>query len=116
MDELMNRVGSAIPAKWKSFGRQLKLTESLLDTIYVDQFGKAQECFSAVFSTWSRLLPSPYTWETVVRVLKSPELNEVSIATSIEKWLEEQVAITMQDQSIGEDVRVIFLPVYVQHS
>ena len=102
MDELMNRIGSAIPAKWRSFGRQLMLTEGQLDSIEVDKHYKTKECFSTVFDTWSRRLPSPYTWEVAVRVLRSPELDEVGIANSIEKWLEEQVAIATQD------VRVFF--------
>ena len=103
----MNHVGSVIPTKWRSFGRQLKLTEGVLESIYIDELGKTQNCFSAVFIAWSRRLPSPYTWETVVKVLRSPELNEMRIANSIEKWLEEQVANAIQNRSINEKVRVL---------
>ena len=101
----MNRVGSVISAKWRSFGRQLKLTEGQLCSIDMDERGKTQECFSAVFYTWSRCLPSPYTWETVVKVLRSSELDEVRIANSIEKWLEEQVATSSQNESSDDHVR-----------
>ena len=104
----MNRVGAVISAKWRSFGRQLKLTENQLSSIDKDERGISQECFSAVFTNWSRRRPSPYTWETVVKVLRSPELDEVAIANSIEKWLEEQVATSIQKQSIEEQVRVLF--------
>ena len=102
----MERVGSVIPAKWRSFGRQLKLTEGHLDGIDMDEHRKTQQCFSAVFSNWSRRCPSPYTWETVVKVLRSSELDEVRLAMSIEKWLEEQVAPAIQNQSIEEQVQV----------
>ena len=97
MDELMNQVGSVIPEKWRSFGRQLKLSESVLESIHMNNLAKSQDCFSTVFATWRRQLSSPYTWETVVRVLKSPEIKEVRIATAIKKWLEKQMATAIQD-------------------
>lgn len=103
----MNRVGSQIPAKWRSFGTQLELTGSQLNSIDADQRGKSQECFSAVFNHWSTCLSPPYSWETVVKVLRSSEVNEQGIAMSIEKWLEEQVAAATQNQSIEEHVRIL---------
>ena len=103
----MERVGSVIPAKWRSFGRQLKLTEGQLDGIDMDERGKTQQCFSAVFDNWSRRCPSPYTWETVDKVLRSSQLDEVKIAVSIENWLETQVATSILNQSIEEHVRVL---------
>ena len=103
----MDRVGSVIPAKWRSFGRQLKFTEGHLDGIDMDERGKTQQCFCAVFDNWSRRCPSPYTWETVAKVLRSPELNEVRIANSMEKWLEDKLAAAAQNQPIEEHVRVL---------
>lgn len=91
----MNLVGSIIPAKWKSVGRQLRIREGQLEGIDEENRGKLQECFSAVFITWRRLLSSPYTWSTIIRVLKSREVNELKLASGIEEWLKEQMTSTI---------------------
>ena len=84
LQDLMNDVAAAIPAKWRLVGVQLKLPSEVLDKIQDQNAGKTDICkrhsFEQVFTKWERLGTSPHTWETMVKVLGSPAVGEVDLA------------------------------------
>ena len=79
----MNDVAAAIPAKWRQVGVQLKLPSEVLDEIQDQNASKTDMCklsFEQVFKKWKGSGTSPYTWETMVNVLRSPAVGEVDLA------------------------------------
>ena len=83
----MNDVASNIPAKWRSVGIQLELPSRTLDNIQAMNAGKPQAChdsFEQVFTTWEQFGPSPYTWNTISEVLRTPAVGEVALADELE--------------------------------
>ena len=82
----MNDIASKIPAKWRSVGIQLGLPSSTLDSIQQENAGKPRACldsFEQVFTTWERQGPSPYTWKTIIEVLRKPAVGEVALADEL---------------------------------
>lgn len=45
-------------------------------------------CYMDVFDKWQKRTTPPYTWDTIIWVLKNPVVEEMELATEIEKWLE----------------------------
>ena len=84
---LMNDVASKIPAMWRSVGIQLGLSLSTLDSIQSNNAGKSRSnlvSFEQVFSTWEKQGPSPYTWNTIIEVLRTPAVGQVALADELE--------------------------------
>ena len=84
--DLMNDVASKIPAQWKSVGIQLNLSRDILDGIQAQNAGKPNaflDSFEQVFTTWERHGPRPYTWSTIVEVLRSPAVGKEGLANEI---------------------------------
>eukprot|EP00731_Ephydatia_muelleri_P034169 Em0049g16a len=87
LKDLMNDIASKIPAKWRSVGIQLELPSGTLDSIEEKMAGKPRACldsFEQVFTTWERQGPSPYTWNTIIEVLREPAVGEVALADELE--------------------------------
>ena len=85
---LMNCVAAEIPAKWKVVGIQLRLSSGTLDSIQSENAGKPQAdllSFEQVLSKWERQGPSPYTWQTITEVLRTPSVGEVALAERLHK-------------------------------
>eukprot|EP00731_Ephydatia_muelleri_P027180 Em0019g53a len=84
LDELMSNVAAAIPEKWKQFGVQLKIPPSTLEDIMFQNEGEGEGegilSFEQVFKEWERQKTSPYTWETVINVLRTPGIAEYEMA------------------------------------
>ena len=81
--DLMNDVAAIIPAKWKEVGIQLKLSTRTLDEIQDQNAGKPESSklsFGQVFIQWERLQTSPYTWENMISILRSPAVGEEHLA------------------------------------
>ena len=81
--DLMNGVAAVIPTKWKYVGIQLKLSTRTLDEIQDQNAGKPESSklsFTEVFKQWERLQTSPYTWENMISVLRSPAVGEEHLA------------------------------------
>ena len=83
-EDLMNDVAAVIPAKWYGFGVQLKIEPGILDGFKQQNMGDCLNCFSAVFTKWkSSPTRTPICWATVVKVLKSPHIDEQDLAKKI---------------------------------
>ena len=84
--DLMNDVASVIPAKWRAVGIQLGLSADTLDSIQRDNAGKPQAClesFEQVLSIWKTHDPKPYTWSTIVDVLRTPAVGQSALAEEL---------------------------------
>ena len=82
LKDLMEHVGSVIPAKWQEVGIQLGLEDNELEEIKSDVSG-SKSCFQKVFALWKRTKRSEYKWNTVCEALRSKHVNEVNLAKTI---------------------------------
>ena len=84
MNDLLNRVASRIMDKWEVLGLQLNIPTQQLSKI---QESSPILCFAEVFDIWERKSDPPFTWATIVEALRSPLVNENTLAKEIEDWL-----------------------------
>ena len=82
--ELMNEVGAKIPDKWRAVGNQLEVPPAILESFHVLRLGAPKECFREVFVYWRNNPVLPFSWASVVKVLQSPEVEELELAGVIE--------------------------------
>ena len=81
--DLMNIVAATLPTKWQLVGIQLGLSAAKLNEIEHHHFSDCKHCFGLVFQEWEHQGTSPYTWETVVEVLRQPSVEENRVAEDI---------------------------------
>ena len=82
--DLLNDIASTIPAKWRDIGINLGLSSGILDNIQNQNAGKTDasiRSFEQIFSMWKEQSPRPYTWKTIIDVLKTSIVNENDLAT-----------------------------------
>ena len=79
-------IGSQMPSKWKAFGILLEIPLAELDTY---QSHSCVESFAHVFDSWEKKGQPDFSWETVVRVLESPPLEEMMLAQKVRKMMTE---------------------------
>ena len=75
--------------KWRPFGAQLRISNSKLNSIQNNK-SNDEDRFSAVLEYWMDNLPekAPFTWETIVKALESPNVEKRVLAKKIrEKYL-----------------------------
>ena len=86
--DLLSRVASEAKSKWRHVGIELGINKDNLDVISEekDPFDR----YSKVFSQWEKKADPnfPFTWRTVVNTLRSPIVEENSLAMKIENWLQ----------------------------
>ena len=87
MRELLRRVASRANDKWELIGLDLKIEQHQLNTISRAHPHNAISCYSEVFSVWQRKADPPFTWATIIDVLRSPIVKENALAQEIEDWL-----------------------------
>ena len=77
-------VAAAIPKKWKLVGIELDLEMPTIRTIETET-QNLQDRFIEVFDHWQKnpTPQRPFCWDTVVKVLKSPTINEPELARKI---------------------------------
>ena len=85
----MNDVASKIPLQWKNVGMFLDISLNILDGIQMNNAGKGKphaflDSFEQVFTTWEQQGPSPYTWNTIIEVLRQPAVGELALADQLE--------------------------------
>ena len=87
MADLMNDVASVIPAKWKAVGIQLGLSLDVLDGIKSNNAGSPDAClnsFEEVLAVWKRQGPRPFSWRTIMDVLRTRAVDHTSLADELE--------------------------------
>ena len=86
LPDLMNKIASAIPAKWRAVGIQLGLSTGTLDGIQSENGSKPNSClqsFEKVFTEWKQQNAKPYTWDTIIGVLRTPSVDEIALAEAL---------------------------------
>ena len=78
-------ISSANPDKWQAVGIELDLPMSTIRSIEAEKHINLQRCFAEVFDHWQKnpTPQRPFCWDTVVKVLKSPSVNEPVLARKI---------------------------------
>ena len=79
----MEKVATAIPAKWRLVGIQLKLPTWTLESIQhqnAERMDGLLLSFEWVFTEWERQKTSPHTWETIINALRAPAVGEHVLA------------------------------------
>lgn len=71
-----------LTTKWREIGLALALTPPQLDDIEENNQG-----LSDVLQIWEELATRPFTWSTLLSVLRSPILNEYQLADKLENTL-----------------------------
>lgn len=81
--DLANRVAAVIPGKWMQVAIQLEIEMGAIDAVGRDKHDCFQQ-FMAILDVWKRSSSPPFTWNTLVNVLKSPSVNEKVLAKELE--------------------------------
>ena len=80
----MEHVVSFIESKWYEFGVMLKLEHDFLKTV---EGKESKRRFMEVFHKWKDSNSRPFTWETVIDVLRSEPVDKNKVADNLEKHL-----------------------------
>ena len=86
---LMEKVAAEIPSKYEMVGLQLGLSLAQLQVIRpqhqsLEDYHRA---FGEIFSEWRRRGSLPYTWRTLIDVLRSASVGEVSLSDELTSWI-----------------------------
>ena len=83
---LMNSVAVKTRSKWFEIGVQLGFTPDKLNALDKQHRGDSNLIFADIFSTWEKQPRNmPFTWSTVIDVLKSPLVGEITLAQNIQE-------------------------------
>ncbi|XP_019857535.1 PREDICTED: uncharacterized protein LOC109585835 [Amphimedon queenslandica] len=81
--DLMNDVAAKAPDKWRSVAIMLSISPEHVTAISDQYRDDPNSCYTAVFQKWKQTQKRPYTWSTVVEVLKSNLVNRQDLAEAI---------------------------------
>ena len=87
IEELMNKVAAKCLDKWMMIGLQLKIDQQLMNAIPNKE---ATNAFSVVFHQWKNNGDPPFTWATIIDVLRKPIVGENQLAYELEEWLRQK--------------------------
>lgn len=80
LPDLMNEVAAKIPHKWREVGIQLGVEYDKLQSTPPDS---CNWVFATVFTTWKCCMKKDYTWAILIKVLKTPAVNEPKLAQKL---------------------------------
>ena len=85
----MNKVAAVIPSKYEMVGLQLGLTLPHLQVIGPrhPNYEERQRAFGELFGEWRRCGSPPYTWRTLIGVLRSTSVGEVLLLEQLTSWI-----------------------------
>ena len=80
-------IAAAIPEKWQEMAIELDLSMSTIRAIETERHGNLRRCFAGVFDHWQKhpTPQRPFCWDTVIKVLRSPVIDEPELARKIAK-------------------------------
>ena len=87
IDELQRLVIAKISDQWFAVGIGLGLSVSELQALQQEHLHDVQKCFVHVVEKWRRRSDPPFTWNTLLNVLRSDALQEIALADTIEETL-----------------------------
>ena len=84
----MNFVAAEIPEKWREVGIGLGLDTTDIKRIEADiPTHKSTPCYVDVFYTWKNKSTKTYTWDTLLKALRTPSVDASKLASTIEDQL-----------------------------
>ena len=86
LPDLLNTVAAKAKANnWEQIAIQLKLSD--VDSIR-EARSDTMSRYTEVFKVWRRRGSPPYTWATMINVLRTPAVNEVRLASEVMEWVQ----------------------------
>ena len=86
--DLMNFVAAKIPEKWREIGIELGLDSADISRIEAEvPTHKSTPCYLAVFYKWESKGTTEYTWDTLLKALRTPSVDAMNLANTIEGQL-----------------------------
>ena len=95
---LIQLVSNEMPSKWESFGQQVGLEQSYLDTLHTDG-NTCQVRFNRLLDEWRKRNSQDFTWFKVIEVLHSKAFRNHSL---IEKILRELENLSTSDENVKQ--------------
>ena len=81
----MNLVAAEIPGNWREVAIALGLGATDIRRIEADiPSHKSTPCYLVVFDTWRNIGTKEYTWDTLLKALRTPLVNASKLASTIE--------------------------------
>ena len=88
----MNHVAAKIPGKWREMALGLGLDSADISRIEADvPTHESNHCYFAVFDTWKNKGSEDYTWDTLLKALRTPLVDESKLASTIEGQIQSLV-------------------------
>ena len=72
------------PDKWKRIGLQLNIEYQKLNTMANQDHINS---YADVFSMWQKKGDPPFTWATIIEVLRADSVEEKQLANELKEWL-----------------------------
>ena len=86
--DLLNKVAAEATDKWELVAAQLGIKPSRINSIGTVKQGQPIKCYTEIFDMWERKGSPPYTWATIINVLRAPSIEEGGIANKLQEWLQ----------------------------
>ena len=83
LSDLMNEVASKVSAKWTQISIQLGLTANDEECFMASTPSDPIQFITSVFKVWKKRATKPYTWSTMIEVLKAPAVDEIRLAKEL---------------------------------
>ena len=89
LSHLMDKVAVVIPHKNEIGRLQLGLTPTQIQTICPlhQSFVDYHRAFTEMFGLWKRSGSPPYTWRTIIGVLRTASVGEVRLSEELTTWI-----------------------------
>ncbi|KAL5499418.1 hypothetical protein EMCRGX_G010828 [Ephydatia muelleri] len=89
LPHLLDKVAAVIPSKYELIGLQLRLSLAELQVIGPRHptLEEHHRAFGEIFGVWRRHGSPPYTWRTLINVLRSPSVGEVLLSDELTFWI-----------------------------
>ena len=89
LPHLLDKVAAVIPSKYELIGLQLRLSLAELQVIGPRHptLEEHHRAFGEMFGVWRRRGSPPYTWITLINVLRSPSVGEVLLSNELTFWI-----------------------------
>ena len=98
----MNLVAPKIPGKWREMALGLGLNLADISRIEADvPTHQPTPCYLAVFDTWKNKGTKDYTWDTLLKALRTPLVDESKLASTIEGQIQSLVQLGLKIRFAG---------------
>ena len=96
LPHLMDKVAAVIPNKYETVGLQLGFTQAEIQVIRPPKqsLETHQRAFREIFDVWRRHESPPYTWRTIIGVLRNASVGEPTLSKQLISWIATTSGIT----------------------